>query len=125
MKEKKKTSKNKSNVLFPKFNDIFLKSSRSYYDCFVNLEKKDKYNSENSIKSEDDYLYENNVITNGKLSTKSNNNNFKLKFDFKNDNNNEGNAEISFKPSIVKKIEIPSLKLGIKHKILNEGNEMR
>lgn len=118
-KEKKKNSK-KSLVSFPKFNDLFLKSNRSYYDCFVNIEKKDKTGSETIEKSiEDDYIYENNVSNNGKSSTK-NSNNFKLKFDFAKNENTDDKAEISFKPTSIKKLEIPTLKLGIKHKVLNE-----
>lgn len=121
-KEKKKTNKNKKNVHFPKFNDLFLKSNRNYYDCFANLDKKEKYNSENSLKSEDDVVYENNTNNNGKLSTKSNNNNFKLKFDFsKNDKHSDEKTETNNKNTSIKKIDIPSLKLGIKHKVLNEG----
>jgi hypothetical protein len=120
-KEKKKTNKNKTNVHFPKFNDLFLKSNRSYYDCFTNLDKKEKYNSESSLKSEDDYIFENNVNTNGKLSTKSNNNNFKLKFDFSKNDKTDEKAESNLKSTNIKKLDIPSLKLGIKHKVLNEG----
>ena len=99
-----------------------MKSSRNYYDCFFNIEKKVKSNEYNG-KTDEDSLYDNHLI-NGKRSTKSgNNNNFKLKFDFmKMDNNHQEMAEISFKPINTKKVEIPTLKLGIKHKVLNEGN---
>lgn len=120
--KEKKSNNIKNNVCFPKFNNTFLKSSRNYYDCFFNIEKKVKSNEYNG-KTDEDSLYDNHLI-NGKRSTKSgNNNNFKLKFDFmKMDNNHQEMAEISFKPVNTKKVEIPTLKLGIKHKVLNEGN---
>jgi hypothetical protein len=119
-KEKKKSNKYKSSVQFPKFNEMFLKANRNYYDCFTNVEKKEKINSESREKSiDEDYIYENNVSNNGKSSTK-NNSNFKLKFDFSKNDPSDEKAEISFKPTTIKKIEIPSLKLGIKHKVLNE-----
>lgn len=118
--KEKKSSSTKTHVCFPKFNEMFLKSSRSYYDCFVNIQK--EKSNEYNVKTQEDNLYDNHLIDNGKRSTKSSNNNFKLKFDFpKNDNNPEERPEISFKPINIKKIEIPSLKLGIKHKVLNEG----
>ena len=124
MMEKKK-SDSKKNVCFPNFNSMFLKSNRDYYDCFVNIEKKEKLNNEDDKVNEDNQDDNTNLSDINKTDNKgfiNNNNNFKLKFDFnKNDNKKvEEKPELSFKP-VIKKIEIPSFKLVMQPKVLNEG----
>ena len=118
-KEKKKSNKVNKNVHFPKFNEAFLKGNKDYYDCFLNVEKKEKAEKESveKVEEESSNYDSNNANINGRSSTKAN---FRLKFDFKNNENTipEDKAELSFKPTNIK---IPTLKFGIKNTVLNEG----
>ena len=101
----KKKSDSKKNVCFPKFNSMFLKPNRDYYDCFVDIEKKEKLSRDH-----DKVDLEENISN--QTESKENDVKFNLKFDNKKEN--------EFRP-IIKKIEIPSFKLIMQPKILNEG----
>lgn len=84
---------------FPKFSNMFLKTNKNYYDCFVQADKPEKEEKVPSLKSPQ----------NNSSDTK----NLTFKLNLKN--------ELSRAENVVPKIEVPCFKLGIKHKVLNEG----